>query len=83
MTRLRLDHDPVPHTVHEAAADWSWMQGAKGFRLKRGRVVWEVAEYVPDRQGRNRRRIGRVITGRGVTQSIRYVDPGTLIELAY
>lgn len=73
-----------PLTAHDLAADWEAWRGANGFRVARGSVVWETAEY-PERPGGNdmtRVRIQRLEGTDGPPRVFtRYVDPDTRVIL--
>lgn len=76
-----------PLTAHDLAADWKAWRGANGFRVARGSVVWETAEY-PERPGGNdmtRVRIQRLeataSASTGIRVFTRYVDPDTRVIL--
>lgn len=59
-------------TLHELAADWSWMEGNDGFMILGSPDTWEQAEYGP----RGGLRISRLVPdGPRVREIRRYADP--------
>ena len=63
-------------TAHDLAADWAWMDGARGFRVRGGQHLWEQAEY--GEHSRGAVRISRLaVTARGLRTYHRYVLPFT------
>ena len=77
------DPSPVYRVAHDLCANADWEETHGGFRLKRGRVVWELATY-PDgaNSSGTRVKIMRIGSGRGMLRGhVRYIDPDTEIEL--
>lgn len=68
-------------TVHDLAADGEYLEDALGFRLAKGRVVWEGADYPKGGWNGEKTRIHRLIPQDDMTikVAIDYIDPSTPI----
>lgn len=61
-------------TVHDLAADWSWMEHAVGFKIPGSGHIWEEAVYGP-RGGLMIRRLDHL------RETARYVSPTQQVTL--
>lgn len=69
-----------PHTAHDLAADWSWMETARGFKVRGGSVEWDSADY-PEHSRNGLVRISRVVTDDGrVIINVASVEPSLQSE---
>lgn len=72
-------------TAHGLAADWGWMDDHEAFRIGRGTVEWEQAEYPTEprtRQYMHRVKVSRLVpVGSKVRVQTQYVRPETPVVL--
>lgn len=66
--------------AHDLAATWETLNGAEGFTVGRGRVVWDGADY-PNENSRKVRAWRIMSTVFGPRCVVRYLDPSEPITV--